>query len=93
MPDVNEWLKRIHNDKSFAKKFEGIDDSKKIIALAKENGYEITEQDLNDIKMEAAAGGDKEGIDWRTVWNVLKGPGLDSIKRVLGINSDKKNKI
>jgi len=69
----------MHKDKAFAEKFKGIDDQKKIIALAKKSGYKITEQDLNDLKMEAASGGNDDIASW--LFSTLKN-GIGEIKRI-----------
>jgi len=87
MAGINEWVKKIHEDKAFAKKFENLEDPKKIIAIAKENGYEITEQDLNDLKMAAAAGGkgfSLKDISWGEVFDGMTKYG----PKILGIATE-----
>lgn len=57
MKGIKEWAIDVASNEELAKKFEGISDSKKIIELAKKEGYEFTEQELMDLKMEAVSGG------------------------------------
>ena len=57
MKNIKEWAERIENDEEFAKKFEGIEDSKEMLDLAKKEGYEFTEEELMDLRMEAVSGG------------------------------------
>lgn len=54
---IKEWVKDIGANEELAKKFEGKESPEEIIALAKEEGYEFTVDDLMDLKMEAVSGG------------------------------------
>ena len=55
--DIKAWLGKMSSDKEFNKKFDGIEDEKEIVALAKKEGYNFTEEELADVKMEAVSGG------------------------------------
>ncbi len=57
MNGINEWYRKVTTNKEFAKKFAGLEDNKKIVSLAKEEGFNFTEEELMDLKVEAAAGG------------------------------------
>lgn len=60
---LKEWIKKVAEDKNFAKKFEG-KNAKEVSRIAKEEGYEFTPEEYMDLQMEAAAGGNFD--DW---WN------------------------
>lgn len=55
--DIKAWLERMSSDEEFNKKFDGIEDEKEVVALAKKEGYNFTEEELADLKMEAVSGG------------------------------------
>lgn len=67
MKGIKEWIADINSNEELMKKFEGIEDSKEVVELAKKEGYEFTEDELMDLKMEAVSGG---GIG-RRVWKGL----------------------
>ena len=54
---IKEWVEDLAANEKLAKKFEGIEDPKEILELAKKEGYEFTEEKLMDLKMEAVSGG------------------------------------
>ena len=58
--DLKAWLERMSSDKEFSKKFEGLNTEKEIVTLAKKEGYNFTETELADLKMEAVSGGASE---------------------------------
>ena len=53
---IQEWKERISPDEEFAKKFEGLEDSE-MMELAKKEGYNFTEDEFMDLKMESVSGG------------------------------------
>ena len=59
MNGIKEWVKKISEDKNFAKKFEG-KSANEVSAIAKKEGFNFTPAEYMDLKMEAAAG----GTDW-----------------------------
>ena len=71
MKGIKEWANEIENNKEFAKKFEGKENASEIIELAKEEGYEFTEDELMDLKMESVSGG--KGIFRRVIDGILGG--------------------
>ena len=46
--DYKSFKDRIAKDKAFAKKFEGIEDIKKLIAEAEKKGFSFTEEDVRN---------------------------------------------
>ena len=54
---LKEFLESLKSNKELAEKMSKLDDAKEIAALAKENGYEVTEAEIMDMKMEAVSGG------------------------------------
>lgn len=54
---LKEFLESLKSNKELAEKLSKLDDAKEIVALAKENGYEVTEEEVMDMKMEAVSGG------------------------------------
>lgn len=56
MNGIKEWVKKVSEDKNFAKKFEG-KGSKEVSALAKKEGFNFTPEEFMNLKMEVAAGG------------------------------------
>ena len=53
---IKEWKERVTADEEFAKKFEGLEDAE-MVELAKKEGYDFTEDELSDLKMESVSGG------------------------------------
>ena len=64
MKGIAEWAMDVDSNEELAKKFEGIEDPKEMVELAKKEGYEFTEQELMDLKMESVSG----GIAWGKVF-------------------------
>ena len=57
MNGMKEWLKKIAEDEELRKKLEEKEEPKEIVDLAKEYGFEITEDELMDLQMEHVHGG------------------------------------
>ena len=57
-----EFADRVRSDKAFAAKFQGLTDVAQVVALAKAEGYEISDSDfhreLSDEELDKVAGGD-----------------------------------
>lgn len=51
------WAKELKHNEKFAKKFEGVKTVKDILSVAKQSGYEFSEQELVDLDLDAVAGG------------------------------------
>lgn len=58
------WAKELKHNEKFAKKFEGVKTVKDILSVAKQNGYEFSEQELVDLDLDAVAGGALFGADF-----------------------------
>lgn len=56
MSGIKEFIKKIAEDKNFAKKFQG-KNAKETAELAKKEGFNFTPEEFMDLKMEVAAGG------------------------------------
>ena len=69
MKGIKEWVEDLASNKELAKKFEGLEDSKEVVNLAKKEGYEFTEDEFMDLRMEAVSGG-KISLDG--LWGSLK---------------------
>ncbi|MBR1779290.1 MAG: Nif11-like leader peptide family natural product precursor [Clostridia bacterium] len=62
MKGIKEFLELLKNDKGILAEVEKVqDDASKVVAIAKKHGYEFTEDEYNDLKMEAVAGGSGYG--------------------------------
>ncbi len=48
MKDIVNWIKEIQKNEEFAQKYKGLKDVKKVIKLAKKDGYEISKLDLEE---------------------------------------------
>ncbi len=48
MKDIVNWIKEIQENEEFAQKYKGLKDVKKVIRLAKKDGYEISKLDLEE---------------------------------------------
>ena len=60
MKGIKEFLELLKNDKGILAEVEKVqDDASKVVAIAKKHGYEFTEDEYNDLKMEAVSGGSK----------------------------------
>ena len=58
MTGLKEFLELLKEDKALFSEVEKVqDDSKKVVEIAKERGYSFTEDEYNDLKMEAVSGG------------------------------------
>lgn len=57
MNGIKEWVKKISEDKNFAKKFEG-KSANEVSVIAKKEGFNFKPEEYMDLKMEAAAGGE-----------------------------------
>lgn len=68
MKDIKELKKRLKNDIEFKKLFLNKKDIKELVKVAYENGYDVSEEDLekdeelSEDALEAVAGGKKEDI-------------------------------
>lgn len=62
MKDLKAFLEDLSTNESLAKKFEGIKEADKIVALAKEEGYEFTKKEYDNAMLEMVSGG--AGLDW-----------------------------
>ena len=51
------WAKELKHNEKFAKKFEGVKTVKDILSVAKQRGYEFSEQELVDLDLDSVAGG------------------------------------
>ncbi len=51
------WAKELKHNEKFAKKFEGVKTVQDILSVAKQSGYEFSEQELVDLDLDAVAGG------------------------------------
>ena len=80
MKGIKEWANEIENNKEFAKKFEGKENASEIIELAKEEGYEFTEDELMDLKMEVISGGSIIGSVAGLLSKFIQGVGYASKK-------------
>lgn len=74
MNGIKGFIKKITEDKNFAKKFEG-KNAKETAELARKEGFNFTPEEFMDVKMEAAAG----GIDWGDVGNFAKSMGKKAL--------------
>ncbi|MDQ5984091.1 MAG: Nif11-like leader peptide family RiPP precursor [Eubacteriales bacterium SKADARSKE-1] len=54
---ISEWAKDLKHNPKVAKKFMGVKTVSDILSVAKENGYEITENELMDPDLNTVAGG------------------------------------
>lgn len=72
MKGIKEWINEMENNKEFAKKFESKNNIKEVIDLAKKEGYEFTEDDYMDLKMESVSGG---GIFSKVIFKLEQGWG------------------
>lgn len=57
MKDLRAFLEVMGKDKELSEKVRGAKDVKEMVKIAKEEGYSVTEDEMNDILMEAVAGG------------------------------------
>lgn len=57
MKGIQEFLKDLKTNEELAKKFKGVEEAEAIVKLAKENGYEFTEDDYMDAQMDSVSGG------------------------------------
>lgn len=64
MKGLKEWAAEVANNKNFLKEFNHLKDNKKIVDLAKEEGYEFTEDELTNLKMKLISGGNKKNNDF-----------------------------
>ena len=69
MKGIKDWANDMENNEEVYKKFEGLENVGEIIKLAKEEGYEFTEDDFMDLQMEMVSGG---GVNWGKVGNFMK---------------------
>lgn len=92
MNGIKEWVKKVSEDKNFAKKFEG-KGAKEVSALAKKEGFNFTPEEFMDLKMEVAAGGgtQEDIMSWiNTGLNVVK-TGSDIYNSFKGNNNNGNN--
>ena len=57
MKGIQEFLKDLRANEELAKNFKGVEKAEDILNLAKENGYEFTEDDYMDAQMDSVSGG------------------------------------
>lgn len=57
---IVEWAKDLKSNREVAEKFVNVKTIDEILSIAKENGYEFTENELMDFNLEAVAGGKEE---------------------------------
>ena len=57
MKGIQEFLKDLKTNEELAKKFKGVEKTEDIVKLAKENGYEFTEDDYMDAQIDSVSGG------------------------------------
>lgn len=90
MNGMKEWLKKIAEDEELRKKLEEKEEPKEIVDLAKEYGFEITEDELMDLQMEHVHGG--VGFMVTALGTLLLGVAQDFIsdKVISFFNKDKK---
>lgn len=84
MKGIKEWAMDVDSNEELAKKFEGIENPKEIVDLAKKEGYEFTEEELMDLKMEVVSG----GFSWNSIKSGLK-IGAHGLGTVLGYVTQK----
>lgn len=54
---IKEWVADMEANEEMLKKFEGLEEPEEIVKLAKELGYEFTEDEFSDMQMDAVSGG------------------------------------
>ena len=86
MQGIKEWIKRMSEDKEFSKKYQNINDNKEIARLAREDGFDITEEEIMDLKMQVAAGGDGVLSD---MWKSAKEIGKDVLNQTVQNTKDR----
>lgn len=70
MKGLKEFLELLAKDEELLKEVEKVqDDSKKVVKIAKEHGYEFTESEYDDLKMEAVSGGAAGSFDLGSLLN------------------------
>ena len=58
MKGLKEFLEALKKDEGLRAEVEKVqDDAKKVVDIAKQHGYSFTEDEFNDLKMEAVSGG------------------------------------
>ena len=57
MKDLKAFLEVMGKDKALSEKVRSASDVKEMVKIANEAGYAVTEDDMNDLLMEAVAGG------------------------------------
>ncbi len=75
MKGIQEFLKDLKTNDELAKKFKGVEEAEDIVKLAKENGYEFTEDDYMDAQMDSVSGGFDIGSLFKTVKDVVNDDG------------------
>ena len=58
---IMDWAKDLKHNEKVAEKFTGVKTVSDILSVAKENGYEFTENELRDFDLDSVAGGAGEG--------------------------------
>ena len=54
---IKEWVADMEANEEMLKKFEGLEEPEEVVKLAKELGYEFTEDEFSDLQMDAVSGG------------------------------------
>lgn len=57
MKDAKGWISEIQKNKSFAKKYKGLNNVKSILEQAKKDGYNVNKEDLKNVDLKKIAGG------------------------------------
>ncbi|MBR1779293.1 MAG: Nif11-like leader peptide family natural product precursor [Clostridia bacterium] len=57
MKDVQKWTKELQENKSYAKEYKSLKNVEAIIKKAKQDGYNISKEDLKDVDLDKIAGG------------------------------------
>lgn len=63
MSTLNDFKERVLNDKEFIKKFENIEEKKDMLKIAKDNGYNFTEKEINSRELEETLEQIAGGVD------------------------------
>lgn len=80
MKDLKAFLEVMGKDKELSEKVRGAKDVKEMVKIAKEEGYAVTEDEMNDLLMEAVAG----GFSFGEILNGME-KGLEQAKDVVAV--------
>lgn len=79
MKDLKAFLEVMGKDKEFSEKVRGAKDVKEMVEIAKEEGYSVTEDEMNDFLMEAVSG----GFNFGTFLGKVVDTTVDTVKTVV----------